>query len=216
MKNLKDFLFAWFAEFRSARAVQVTIALTCVITFIQVIGDTNPNIGVHSALRVTATAFADGEFWRPLTANFVHLAKIPHLMLNMVGLALAGPFVERDYGSLRFIILYLLPGYVAWSVRSILGKSGSGASAALVGVFAALLVSSIARYSDSSRARRLVVLAILLSTAWLLGGFLIDDRRILPFIEPVNIANDVHVVGFVVGLLLGCIVLPRQSAQRQF
>jgi rhomboid protease GluP len=201
----------WLNEFRDARAVHATMILTCGVTLLQLFGRSlTPSIHWHDLLWATPAVFEQGEFWRPLTANFVHLLGISHLIVNMVGLALAGPFVESDYGALRYLLIYTVSGYVAWSLRAVRGLSGSGASAAVVGPIAALCVASIAHYAQSIRARRQLALALTLSIIWLGLGFVIDDRQ-LPFLGTVNIANDVHIVGFATGLILGIIFLSRRS-----
>ena len=49
------------------------------------------------------------ELWRLITFQFLH-ANIIHLGMNMVGLYIFGPMVERHLGSARFIRFYLICG----------------------------------------------------------------------------------------------------------
>jgi rhomboid protease GluP len=48
----------------------------------------------------------EGEWWRLLTAGFVHVGFL-HLLLNLVFLYLAGRFVESMWGHLRYLLIYL-------------------------------------------------------------------------------------------------------------
>src|SRR5438876_675076 len=50
-----------------------------------------------------------GEWWRLLTACFVHIGAI-HLAVNMYGLYVVGPLLERMWGPFRFLALYLITG----------------------------------------------------------------------------------------------------------
>jgi rhomboid protease GluP len=62
------------------------------------------NAGGLFAPRVLA-----GEWWRIVTANFLHLGII-HLLLNMLGLMYLGEFVETRLGTFRFTIAYIIAG----------------------------------------------------------------------------------------------------------
>jgi rhomboid protease GluP len=55
-----------------------------------------------------------GEWWRFVTPVFLHV-HLPglgpmHLIANMYGLFMLGPFVERLYGSARFVVFWVLTG----------------------------------------------------------------------------------------------------------
>ena len=51
----------------------------------------------------------DGDWWRLLTALFVHFGFL-HLLFNMAALGAFGPLVERLYGSTNYLLIYLLAG----------------------------------------------------------------------------------------------------------
>lgn len=55
---------------------------------------------------LTAYHLLDGQWWRLLTAGFVHVGLL-HLLLNMLFLYLAGRFVESMWGHVRFLVIYL-------------------------------------------------------------------------------------------------------------
>jgi rhomboid protease GluP len=60
---------------------------------------------------------ADGEWWRLSTSLFIHFG-IAHLVLNMVAWIAFGPLVERLYGSVNYLLIYVLSG-VAGGLSSI-------------------------------------------------------------------------------------------------
>jgi rhomboid protease GluP len=83
-----------------------------------------------------------GQFWRLLTANFLHIGLL-HLAVNMYALYALGREVEALFGRARFVALYLLTGicgaifsYMMQSPRGI----SAGASTSLFGLFGALAV----------------------------------------------------------------------------
>jgi rhomboid protease GluP len=50
-----------------------------------------------------------GEWWRIITANFLHMG-ILHLGMNMLALLYLGKFVEYRLGAVRYLVAYLLAG----------------------------------------------------------------------------------------------------------
>lgn len=81
-----------------------------------------------------------GEWWRLLTATFMHIDPL-HLAMNMVALWQVGTVLEPHYGRGRFVGLYLAAGLagsavsLAWSWRD--PVSSAGASGAISGLIAA-------------------------------------------------------------------------------
>jgi membrane associated rhomboid family serine protease len=81
-----------------------------------------------------------GEWWRVVTAMFVHVGII-HLAMNMYVLAAGGGFVERLFGHLNFFVLYMLSG-IGGSITSLAvhpGTVSAGASGAIFGIYGGLL-----------------------------------------------------------------------------
>ena len=80
-----------------------------------------------------------GEWWRLLSSTFIHFGII-HIAMNMFVLWGVGGFVERLYGNLPFLALYLCAG-LAGSLASVLWnplRVSAGASGAVFGVYGAL------------------------------------------------------------------------------
>lgn len=90
-----------------------------------------------------------GEWWRMLTAMFLHIGVL-HLLFNMVALWNIGGFLERLLGAAGFLILYLLSGLLG-SVASVAWNPfvvSAGASGAIFGLFGGLL-GFLVRYRDT-------------------------------------------------------------------
>lgn len=82
---------------------------------------------------------AFGEFWRLLTAMFLH-ADLLHLIFNMLILYLLGRDIERFYGKAKFIIIYFLAGLVGSGASYVFTQATSvGASGAIFGLMGANL-----------------------------------------------------------------------------
>jgi rhomboid protease GluP len=81
-----------------------------------------------------------GDWWRLVTAMFLHLG-VFHLAFNMWALASFGPMVERLYGSLGYLLIYLVAG-LAGGLASVTWQpavNSIGASGAIFGVLGALV-----------------------------------------------------------------------------
>ncbi len=90
-----------------------------------------------------ASEVQKGEWWRLLTASFLHGSFI-HVGMNMLGLYSAGVSVERIYGKRLYTLIYLSSGLMG-SVLSLYFSAQNvvsvGASGAVFGVTGALLVA---------------------------------------------------------------------------
>src|ERR671915_1171963 len=71
---------------------------------------------------------ADGDWWRLLTAAFLHYGPV-HLAFNMLVLWWFGPALEAALGSSRFVLLYVAAG-LAGSAGGAPGSRKAGTSAA--------------------------------------------------------------------------------------
>lgn len=63
--------------------------------------------------------WAGDQWFRLITPIFIHIGFV-HLIVNSYTLFMAGPFVERLYGSARFALIYLLSG-----IGGVLGSFGA-------------------------------------------------------------------------------------------
>ncbi|WP_369689636.1 rhomboid family intramembrane serine protease [Neobacillus niacini] len=81
----------------------------------------------------------DGEWWRFITPIFLHIGFL-HLAMNTLALYFLGPAVERIFGNLRFLLIYLFAGISGVIASFIFSPNiSAGASGAIFGCFGALL-----------------------------------------------------------------------------
>lgn len=82
---------------------------------------------------------AQGEYWRLLTAMFLHIAMV-HVFSNMLALYALGPQVESTFGQVRFLVVYSLSGLLGSGLSYLLSPDLSlGASGAIYGLLGALV-----------------------------------------------------------------------------
>ena len=87
---------------------------------------------------------ADGDWWRLLTSMFLHVGLI-HLAFNMWALASFGPLIERLYGSVSYLVIYVVAG-LAGALASISWRpdiNSIGASGAIFGILGALIAAQM-------------------------------------------------------------------------
>jgi len=97
--------------------------------------------GVHIPQGLTPAGVEHGEWWRLITAAFMHYGPL-HLGMNMFSLFFVGSILEQVVGPWRFLVLYFVAG-LAGSAGALLVTPNSptaGASGAIFGVLGALLV----------------------------------------------------------------------------
>ena len=100
------------------------------------------------------------QWWRFVTPMFVHI-NLPHLLVNMYSLWIVGPYVEKLYGSAKFVVFWVVTGIAGvvgsyLSVQPHLATGGlgrflfkntdvasAGASGALFGLVGVLFVFGI-------------------------------------------------------------------------
>jgi membrane associated rhomboid family serine protease len=118
-------------------AVNVGIYL---ITAVQGNGINAPGGRLFYDMVLEGHAVADGDWWRLITAAFLH-ASVLHIGFNMLALWWFGAPVEEYLGRARFVGLYLVSG-LAGSAGALVQTSGItvGASGAIFGILGAMLI----------------------------------------------------------------------------
>ena len=178
------------SHFSRARAVHCLVSVTVAIYLVAILGPLELPLGS------VPLGALKGDWWRLITANFLHLA-LWHVTANMLGLLIFGPPLERMVGATRFLGLYVCSGVLAMFIVSLGGRGAAGASGGLAGVLGALVVLAWRRRHRSEAMRGLVIMALASSTLFLLSG------SILWAISGIPVADDAHLAGFVTGLLVG-------------
>ncbi|MFN8222533.1 MAG: rhomboid family intramembrane serine protease [Gaiellales bacterium] len=132
-------------------ALVVINVIVFLITVAQGNGLSNPGgrVFVDGALIGSATNFdgsqlgvANGEWWRLVTAMFLH-GSIIHLFMNMLGLYLIGTVVEQALGTWRYLLVYFAAGLAGSALALWMSEPNQitvGASGAIYGVLGALLI----------------------------------------------------------------------------
>ncbi len=93
-------------------------------------------------------AIAHGQWWRYVTAGFLH-GGIWHIAMNMWVLYDVGAQVEEIYGASRMYVIYFVANFAGFYLSNVLGGNLSiGASAGVVGLIGAMIVVGI---KDKSR-----------------------------------------------------------------
>jgi rhomboid protease GluP len=114
--------------------------------------------------------FGAGDSWRLLAAGFLHLGPV-HLAMNLLGLLVLGPYLERALGGRRFLALYLLAGLLSSAMVLLLALAlaqptllvgASGSIMGIIGGTGAVLLRGWRRERAAPAGRRLRVVAIML------------------------------------------------------
>lgn len=183
----------------------------------------NPAVLMKYGAKVNLLIDRWDEWWRFVTPIFLH-GNVAHLVMNMYGLWMIGPYVERLYGSAKFVFFWVATGvagvvasylmvqpglYASGPVGRLIFKPHDtisvGASGALFGLIGVLFVFGIKfRHElpeDFKRAFGTGMLpTILLNIA-------------IGFIIPV-IDNAAHIGGLLAGMLLALVVGYKRPGER--
>jgi membrane associated rhomboid family serine protease len=106
----------------------------------------------------------DGEYYRLISAMFIHLGPL-HLLMNMWALWVLGRNLEAALGQVRFAVLYLVSG-IGGNVAVYLFdplRGGAGSSTAIFGLFAALFIILKRLKRDTSSIIPILVINVLIS-----------------------------------------------------
>ena len=128
-----------------------------------------------------------GEWWRLITANFLH-GGLMHLGFNMMSLYNLGPIAEDMFGTSRFLVFYLATGFCGFAASTMWSDGLSiGASASICGLIGAMYGFSRRNFNSQlqSVAKRWII-------AIAIFGFL------FPAID-----NAAHLGGLAAGLVFG-------------
>jgi rhomboid family GlyGly-CTERM serine protease len=160
----------------------------------------------REALRYDRTALAAGQWWRLLTAHFVHL-DFDHAALNSLGLVLMWALFARDYRPLHWLAiligsiaaidagLWLRDSTVSWYV---------GSSGALHGIMAAGTLAHLRRHDLDG---------------WILAAFVVaklayeQSAGALPFTDShAGVVVDAHLFGTFAGAGVAAFLQPRRES----
>lgn len=115
-----------------------------------------------------------------------------HFLGNMTYILLVGPLLEEKYGSKTLLEIIAITAFVTGLIHFILFPSVQLLGASGV-VFAMILLSSITSIEDGSIPLTFIIVAIVYIGTQVYDGVFVQD----------NVANLTHIIGGVVGTLLG-------------
>ncbi len=129
---------------------------------------------------------AGGEYWRLLTSAFLH-AGLLHLLFNMIGLYLFGPFLEKLLGTTRFVVFYLAAAVFSGAVVFALTAPNVPTVGASGAVFALFGLGLVVLLKAGQEVRGLVAILAINAFLSLRDG----------------ISWQGHLGGFIAGVLFG-------------
>lgn len=180
----------------------ITLNLAMFIAEIIAGGSTDSTV-LYTLGALIPQAVVAGDWWRLLAAAFLHFGTI-HLSLNMLGLALLGPFVERMLGPRRFLISYLMTAIGSMLTLTLLtvtniyatpaAVGASGAIMGLIGTEAAIQIRILKQQSSKVAATRLKLIALFVAIQMIFDS-------LTPQVSFMGHASGL-IIGFGVGWLL--------------
>lgn len=145
------------------------------------------------------------QWYRFILPIFLH-AGIVHIAFNMLLQLTLGREMEKEIGSIRFLIVYLSAGIFGFVMGGNFAPSGvasTGASGSLFGVIALMLLDLLYTWKERpSPVKDLIFIVIGIIISFVLG--------LLPGLD-----NFSHIGGFLMGLVLGVCILRSPHALRQ-
>lgn len=189
----------------------VLIIINFLFFYLEIAGNTNDIENLYKLGGLLPEAVWAGQYWRLITANFIHY-DWAHLLTNLVGLYFLGRFVELSLGIIPYLIAYFISGIGSMFLFSYLflrlGITGQvlvGASAAimgLVGVICAIFIRDW--YLEKSRLTTLRLRLILV---------VIGIQFILDLLMP-EVSFLSHFFGVVIGFFTGLVLVGLKSLKR--
>jgi membrane associated rhomboid family serine protease/tetratricopeptide (TPR) repeat protein len=149
---------------------------------------------------------AHGEYWRLITASFLH-ASWPHLLWNMLSLFALGRLIEVFYGPLRFGAIFILSA-IGGTVASYFftPQTSLGASTGVLGLMGALLYHNL-RYRAYLPDRLNTMYPFLVSMVMVQFAMDLWNRG------AIDVAG--HLGGFTIGWVMAALLASRIMGEEQ-
>jgi rhomboid protease GluP len=189
-------------DLRKTQATYTIIILNLILFGLEIHWGGSNNLYTLDSLGalVPEKVWSAGEWWRLLSANFLHFGVL-HLFTNMLALFLLGRIVELNLGTGRYLLVYFSSGIGSMLFFSLLSlKRGEtnlvlvGASAAIMGLIGVILAISLQLWLKKKTALnakrlRLIILVIIIQ-------FVFDN--LVP-----QVSFYSHLFGLIIGFLVG-------------
>ncbi len=117
-----------------------TIIILLINTALYLAEYLNPQSGIQEAGQSVPAFMMDGQWWRLITAGFLH-GNLPHILMNSWVLFDLGAEVEMFYGTSRMIVFYFISTITGFFASSHIagGHVSVGSSAGIYGLIGAML-----------------------------------------------------------------------------
>jgi rhomboid protease GluP len=222
------------SSWATSPATYLLVGINCAVFLAMVasgvsIGTPTTEQLMHWGANNAGSVLINGEWWRIVTAMFVHVG-ILHLATNMWCLWNLGLLAEPLMGSAGVLAVYILTGAAGnllstdinwlWPIRDGAGgvffPAGAGASGAVFGIAGALIVLLKSNRLpvppfELKKLRRSVIYFAALN---LVLGLSISGGNLFLH-SGLNIDNMAHLGGFTCGLLFAAPMVPRLGSPRQ-
>ena len=138
----------------------------------------NIDVGTLVAFGAKYNVLASGEWWRLVTAGFLH-GGLLHILMNSWVLFDLGPQVEEIYGTSRMLVIYFVSTVVGFCLSAVWSPAipSVGASAALMGLIGAMIALGVRHKNPIGSAIRGTYMrwAIYIILFGLLPGLRVDN-----------------------------------------
>jgi rhomboid protease GluP len=163
-------------------------------------GASNPGVLYAFGAKENEAIFQGHEWWRLITAGFLH-GGLLHILMNGWVMIDLGAQIELVYGPARLIVFYVLTTVGGFLLSAYLSPALSiGASAALFGFIGAMIALGVANPSSVGRMIRSTY------TRWAIYGM------VYSFIPGLHVDWAAHVGGLATGFMLGYVAgIPAHS-----
>ena len=172
--------------------VALIVALGAVFAAEVVVGALDSRDAIIAAGALLREAVLAGEWWRLVSATFLH-GSVDHLISNAIALLILGMVCEHGFGRVQYVILYAASG-LGGSLLSLLTSPGPsvGASGAIFGLQGAAIVL-FRRHRDRLLVRdRRIGFVLLVWAVYSIFGGIFD-----PYVD-----NGAHLGGALTGALV--------------
>lgn len=145
---------------RSGTSIWITYILIAINLIVYLLQQLIPNsLVIFSLLYNPLYVEFTGQWWRALTAGFVHdQTNLTHLLLNMFSLWLFGRAIEPALGKIKYLLVYLLSiiggsvgvWLIGLMIDDLFYTNTVGASGGIFGLFGAFFILTKLRGADTT------------------------------------------------------------------
>ena len=199
-----------FIEFiKNRRKMNLAIVLINIAVYIvtECLGNTEDASYMLKCGAAYTPYILDGEYWRLITAMFLHFG-FRHLLYNMISLLFLGDILETVVGPVRYVLIYLIGGIAGnvvsmlWTMNRteiVVSAGASGGIMAVTGAIACIAVRN-RRILGENSTKRLMLMVVLM---------------IMQGVIEKGVDNAAHLGGLAAGALLAVLLWRVPGRQRK-